>query len=69
MFETFSSIQVWPWNLFVVEDSLGLLILLPPFQELGLQEDRAMLGFTTEVCEPEGHWLSVEPMDSKSFLP
>lgn len=27
-----------------------------------------MLGFVAGICEPEGHWLSVEPVDSKSFL-
>lgn len=26
-----------------------------------------MLGFITGVCKPEGHWLSLEPVDSKSF--
>lgn len=26
-----------------------------------------MLGFTAGVCKSEGHWLSVEPVDSKSF--
>lgn len=55
------------WNLFVVEDGLGLLILLPSSQELGLEEYRVMLGFVAGICEPEGHWLSVEPVDSKSF--